>query len=139
MVLAAAVELAQKTGAKLRLFRAVGWPPDIPTGILPASPDLVMKLLESNARNELAALQCAVPDHLCDGAYAIVGVPWDAICRAGIDYDADLIVVGSHGYGALDRLLGTTAAKVVNHADRSVLVVRARKDGPERQTSPDDK
>jgi nucleotide-binding universal stress UspA family protein len=37
----------------------------------------------------------------------------------------DLIVIGSHGYDALDRLLGTTAAKVVNHADRSVLVVRA--------------
>jgi nucleotide-binding universal stress UspA family protein len=37
---------------------------------------------------------------------------------------ADLIVIGSHGYGGLDRVLGTTAARVVNHADRSVLVVR---------------
>ncbi|HVU00723.1 MAG TPA: universal stress protein [Polyangiaceae bacterium] len=32
--------------------------------------------------------------------------------------------MGSHGYGTLDRVLGTTAAKVVNHAARSVLVVR---------------
>ena len=37
---------------------------------------------------------------------------------------ADLIVVGSHGYSGIDHLLGTTAARVVNHADRSVLVVR---------------
>jgi len=33
-------------------------------------------------------------------------------------------VIGSHGYGGLDRLLGTTAARVVNHADRNVLIVR---------------
>jgi nucleotide-binding universal stress UspA family protein len=42
--------------------------------------------------------------------------------------DVDLIVIGSHGYHDADRVLGTTAAKVVNHADHSVLVVRA----PER-------
>jgi nucleotide-binding universal stress UspA family protein len=41
-------------------------------------------------------------------------------------HDVDLIVIGSHGYGALDHVLGTTAAKVVNHADRSVLVVRPK-------------
>jgi nucleotide-binding universal stress UspA family protein len=35
-----------------------------------------------------------------------------------------LIVIGSHGYGGLDRVLGTTAARVVNHALCSVLVVR---------------
>ena len=35
-----------------------------------------------------------------------------------------LIVIGSHGYGGIDHLLGTTAARVVNHADRPVLVVR---------------
>jgi nucleotide-binding universal stress UspA family protein len=34
------------------------------------------------------------------------------------------VVLGSHGYSGFDRILGTTAAKVVNHCDRSVLVVR---------------
>jgi nucleotide-binding universal stress UspA family protein len=38
--------------------------------------------------------------------------------------EAALILIGSHGYSGLDHLLGTTAARVVNHADRSVLVVR---------------
>ena len=37
-------------------------------------------------------------------------------------------VIGSHGYDTMDKLIGTTAAKVVNHAEVSVLVVRA----PER-------
>ena len=35
-----------------------------------------------------------------------------------------MIVLCSHGYGGIDRLIGTTASKVVNLADRSVLVVR---------------
>ena len=55
--------------------------------------------------------------------FARDGVAWDAICTAAKEVDADLIVIGSHGYGVIDRLLGTTAAKVVNHADRSVYVV----------------
>ncbi len=38
----------------------------------------------------------------------------------------DLIVLGSHGYGGIDRLLGTTAAHVANRAERNVLVVHER-------------
>ena len=53
-----------------------------------------------------------------------VGIPWDTICSVAKEEDVDLIVIGSHGYDILDRIVGTTAAKVVNHADRSVLVVR---------------
>jgi nucleotide-binding universal stress UspA family protein len=53
-----------------------------------------------------------------------VGTPWQAICEMAKTENVDLIMVGSHGYQGLDRLIGTTAAKIVNHADRSVLVVR---------------
>jgi nucleotide-binding universal stress UspA family protein len=41
--------------------------------------------------------------------------------------DVDLIVLGSHCYHGLDRVLGTVAAKVVNRADRDVFVVRGRR------------
>jgi nucleotide-binding universal stress UspA family protein len=41
-------------------------------------------------------------------------------------FKADLIVVGSHGYGFFDRmLLGSVSDFVVHHAPCSVLVVRA--------------
>ena len=53
-----------------------------------------------------------------------VGTPWDTICREAKTLDCDLVILGSHGYSGFDRILGTTAAKVVNHCDRSVLVVR---------------
>ena len=56
----------------------------------------------------------------------VVATPWEALCMCAQAHDADLIVIGSHGYGGLDRVLGTTAARVVNHALCSVFVVRCR-------------
>jgi nucleotide-binding universal stress UspA family protein len=53
-----------------------------------------------------------------------LGAPWEAVCSAAREVSADLILIGSHGYSGIDRLLGTTAAKIVNHADRPVLVAR---------------
>jgi universal stress protein F len=125
-VLAAAIDLAQRTAAKVRLLRAVGIPPELPTNLWSISPAQVTETFLATAKRDLEEAAQTVPPAVLDGAWAQVGVAWDVICRAAKDYDADLIVIGSHGYGILDRLLGTTAAKVVNHADRSVYVVRPR-------------
>jgi len=65
-----------------------------------------------------------VPAEVLGGTEVKIGVPWETICEAAREKQADLVVIGSHGYRGLDRLLGTTAAKVVNHAHCSVLVVR---------------
>jgi nucleotide-binding universal stress UspA family protein len=51
---------------------------------------------------------------------------WRSILDAGDGYDADPIVLGSHGYDFLDRVLGTNAAKVANMAHRDVLAVHRR-------------
>lgn len=126
LVLATAVELARRLGAKVRLFRAVGLPTDVPAHLYSISPKSLAELLVDEARKDLLAQSRDVPPDLMDGIYTHVGSPWDGVCRAAIEHDADLIVIGSHGYGTLDRLLGTTAAKVVNHADRPVLVVRPK-------------
>lgn len=124
-VLEAGLDLARRTGAKVRLFRAVGLPHDIPASLYTSiRPNELPGVLLEQAKKDLTALGRDVSPELLDGIDAHVGSPWDGICRAARDYDADLIVIGSHGYGAVDRLLGTTAAKVVNHADRTVLVVR---------------
>jgi len=123
-VLDAAIDLARRTGAKLRLFRSVGLPPELPASLWSLPPAQVTETFLAAAREGLEAAARTVPPELLDGATAQVGVAWDAICNAAREHDVDLIVIGSHGYGILDRLIGTTAAKVVNHADRSVLVVR---------------
>lgn len=127
-VLDAAIALARKTGAKLVLCRSVGVPHDIPSEAYGTSPEELPKLLESRARGDLEKLLAIVPAECRGGVHLVIGNPWPSIERAAREEDVDLIVIGAHGYDALDRVLGTTAAKVVNHADRAVLVVRA----PER-------
>jgi nucleotide-binding universal stress UspA family protein len=123
-VLDAALVVARAFGAKLHLFRAVGLSPDIPAEAYSAAPDLVAQRMVERGQRELEEHAVHVPADLLAGTSATLGTPWQAICDAAKAQSADLIVIGSHGYGGLDRILGTTAAKVVNHADRSVLVVR---------------
>lgn len=123
-VLATAVDLARRSGAKIRLFRAVGIPAELPASFYSMSPNDIPNVLLESARSELATASGDVPPELLEGILTQVGVPWDAICSAAREHDVDLIVIGSHGYSGLDRILGTTAGKVVNHADRSVMVVR---------------
>jgi len=60
--------------------------------------------------------------------------PWRALDRAARELDADLIVCGSRGQGALARtLLGSTSSSLLHHAARAVLVVppeAVKLDGP---------
>ncbi|HEY5921223.1 MAG TPA: universal stress protein [Kofleriaceae bacterium] len=123
-VLAAAAQLAQLAGAKLVLFRAINVPPDLPLDMLTMAPADLEGALRGGAREALDRFAATLPPAVLESIEIEVGIAWDAIVRASRKLDADLIVIGSHGYGGLDRLLGTTAAKVVNHADRNVLIIR---------------
>lgn len=124
-VLAAAAELARRTRAKLVLIRAVSLPAELPPSAYLMGPDEVTKILEKRAQLAVEEAARDVPPDLVERLHVAIGVPWQAICRAAQEEDVDLIIVGSHGYDTLDKVLGTTAAKIVNHADRAVLVVRA--------------
>jgi nucleotide-binding universal stress UspA family protein len=123
-VLEQALLLARPAGARLVLFRAVTLPRQLPQRALCASPDEVERILVDDARNQLEALIGHVPPDVPTAVRVDEGTPWRAILDAARAEDADLIVIGSHGYHGIDRILGTTAARVVDHADRSVLVVR---------------
>lgn len=53
------------------------------------------------------------------------GVPFQEICRAAAEEEADLMVIGSRGRGTLtEAFFGTTAEKVFRHSPVPVLVVR---------------
>ncbi len=125
VVLDAAVALASATGAKLHLFRSVGLPVELPVTVYFAPMDLMATLLAA-ADQGLEQMMAQVPEALRGTYSAQVATPWDGICRQSSVLDVDLIVIGSHGYGGFDFLLGTTAARVVNHCDRSVMVVRSK-------------
>jgi len=67
----------------------------------------------------------------------VVGSPQRAIVEAAKEWGADLILLGTHGYGFWSRaLLGSVSNAVVHHAPCSVLVVR--KKGEARNFSPNE-
>ena len=60
-------------------------------------------------------------------AYVRVGYAFDEIVQMANHFDVDLIIVGSHGYTGITRLLiGSTAQRVVERAPCPVLVVKER-------------
>jgi universal stress protein F len=123
-VLATAITMARAQGARLVLFRSVGLPADVPQDFWKTTDEPLLDVLKRRAKQYLDECVAKVPVETFGGVEVGVGAPWQSICDTARSVEADLIVIGSHGYAGFDRLLGTTAAKVVNHAHCSVLVVR---------------
>jgi nucleotide-binding universal stress UspA family protein len=122
-VLASAAALAESLDASIVLVRATDVPGDLPVEALASDPDAVTSILVDRGRDDLAGL--ADQARVRPRAIRVeVGPAWKVIERVAREEDADLVVVGAHGYGPMERFLGTVAAKVVNRADRPVLVVR---------------
>jgi universal stress protein F len=123
-VLEAAARLAELAGGRLVLYRAITVSPDLPREAFVETSRRLEDVLLANASEDLTRTAARLRPELFDKTMTAFAIPWDGICRAARECEADLIVIGSHGYGGIDRILGTTAGKVVNHADRNVLVVR---------------
>ena len=124
VVLATACDLAQRLAAQLVLFRAVPLPAELPANAMGVTPVALGDLLIEGAKQGLAEVARNLTPSLVASTRVELGSPWRTICETATVEKVDLIIIGSHGYGGLDRVLGTTAGKVVNHADRSVMVVR---------------
>ena len=60
-VLDTALHLAEKTGAKLRLVRAVGLPPEVPMTPFGVSPDGFLEILLEQAKKGLSEQAARVP------------------------------------------------------------------------------
>jgi len=126
-VLDAALELADRFDAQVHLFRSVAVPPEFPAAAhMPA--DGLPEWLEKEGRRARAERAAGHPRARIEAPDMTTSQPWKAILAAAVRIKADLIVIGSHGHGGWDRILGTNASKVADHADRSVLVVHERRD-----------
>ena len=124
-VLKAAVELAESTGAKLVLLRAVGVPVELPIEAYRLSPASLAEVLQQEAERGLLDLSKEVPPTRLESCRVGVGAPWQVVCDAAKELDVDLIVIGSHGRSGVQKLvLGSVAGKVVTLSARPVLVVR---------------
>lgn len=128
-----AVALAQKCGAKLILFHVV----QCPNCSSFDSPPDAEKMMEE-ARQTLDDIARTIPTGVTVEKHVRFGTrePVNEIVEEANNVSADLIVIATHGYSGLKRvLLGSTAERVVRHAPCPVLVVRRPGNGS-AQTPP---
>lgn len=123
------------TGSQLKIVTAYELPPPAPTPYAWAVPAEYFDELERAARTSAQAVLDAAAARLAaslDQSVQVTkgilsGSPRSAITEEANRWQADLIVLGSHGYGAWHRfLLGSVSQAVVSHAKCSVEVVRGR-------------
>ena len=106
-------------GAKIILLNVVEDIPNWAAVELPA--DLLDKSLESS-QEELKAIANATGMKM--QVIVRTGHSYNTILEVAKEKNVDLIIIASHRPGLQDYFLGSTAAKVVRHANCSVLVVR---------------
>jgi nucleotide-binding universal stress UspA family protein len=143
LVLQTALDLARQYNAPVVLFRAVDVPPEFPPAAATHVRDTLGAKLVDDARKELLDLATISKSLGIVASVEVVSAsdPWRAIIHTAEAAGADAIVVGSHGYHAIDRLLGTTAARVADRAQCLVIVVheppapKAVASGPYRKIS----
>jgi len=112
-----AAALAAKFGAKLHLIRVISIPPEFPPAAAASHADDLPAHLEQIAITQLAELSLLAPDLSIPSPIVAIGQqPWRLILEHAQRLGADLIVLGSHGYGGWDRVLGTTAGGATGSA-----------------------
>jgi universal stress protein F len=106
-------------GAKVILLNVVedipNWAAiDLPAGLLEKSVESIRAQLQEIAKASGSKMDVDVR----------TGHSYNTILEVAEKSKADLIIIASHRPGLQDYFLGSTAAKVVRHANCSVLVVR---------------
>ncbi len=99
--------------------------------------DRLYKLGNDFVENATSRLSKAVPQHKIEGK-VLNGPTAETICKMAFAWNADLIVIGSHGrQGFSHFLLGSVAEEVLRHSPCSVEIVKDKRDfvmgvGPQR-------
>lgn len=134
---AAVQEVAGKpwpAGSELRIISVVE-PPLLPTVETWVPPDDYIESLEKAGEAQAEAVIGKAAEHvrreqsdrLRVSTEIVKGHPKHAITDEAEAWQADLIVVGSHGYRGLTKLwLGSVSQAVASHAKCSVEIVRSR-------------
>ncbi len=122
-VLRAAMDVAAQSGGKLNIVTVM---PDFGMSIVGSffSKDHETKMLEA-AQKSLHNFTSKHLDKPEEAQHVIArGNVYEEILIWAGKLNADLIVVGAHRPNAADYLLGPNSARIVRHANVSVLVVR---------------
>lgn len=114
------LKLARHVGGKDARIVALNVVEEIPGYVVVELPEGLVANNIKSARKTLADLAAqAGAEHMVKSGHSST-----TILNYADEIGADLIVIGSHRPGLQDYLLGSTAARVVRHADCAVLVDR---------------
>ncbi len=115
--------LAEKFDARLHVMTVV---PDFGMAIVGTffPKDFEKKALKQANEALHAWVKQRVPAGVIVQHVVAHGTVYEEVLRVAREIDADLIVMASHRPELKDYLLGPNAARIVRHADRSVMVVR---------------
>lgn len=123
---ALALRLSAGTGGHVTLTHVLEVPdhfPEIPETA--PSVERLITLVEEEWTARMAALAARAPD---DASLTTEVITASRVVPALLDLlhdaDADLVVAGTHGTGAVRRLLGSVSQQLLDHAPCSVLLVR---------------
>jgi nucleotide-binding universal stress UspA family protein len=113
------IEIAERYGADIHAIYVV----DTAIYDLEDAPRSIVGLLKEGGRQATAAVAAEARErNLPAETNVLRGRPDEEIIRFADGVDADLIVLGSRGRGAApDRLLGSVAARAIEHAEIPVL------------------
>ena len=119
-------ELARALGAEMALVYVVdsslGYPAD--TGV---SPNELLAIAKQEAKKLVGDFRQRLAPQSAVMEFTLEGGPSAEIVKAAKEWPADIIVIGSHGRGGLQRvLIGSVAEGVMRNAPCPVLVVRAK-------------
>ncbi len=118
----AAERVARLFDAKLRVLYVVEPIPIPPEPVVPYDPRAYEALQVEQFKRDVWSL-VTLPNAQQDIRYGPVAA---AIAATADDWEADLLVLGSHGKGWVDRLLiGSVTERVLNHLPTATLVIPA--------------
>ena len=121
-----AAQLATLTDGAVRMIHVL---PQIPYGFQDFLPPHVIANQEKAAASQFQEL--AKRANIPPGRFSYTvrsGTVYDEVLAEAEGWGADLIIVGSHSPSMSTYLLGSSAQKIVRHANCSVLVARPHKD-----------
>lgn len=121
--LPAAVNMCREQNAKLHVMTVI---PNYGSALVGSffPSDFVEKALQATEVELEKFVAEHVPSDLSAGSTAVSGTIYKRILAVADKQGCDLIIVASHRPETKDYLLGPNAARVVRHANQSVLVVR---------------
>lgn len=114
--------LAQALGAPVHVLHTVGIEGEAHEHLDEKTPAEVRAHAVQAAERDLRTVIQGRPAE----AHVLVAAPVSGICAFAKERDARVLVIGTHGYGAFEKLLGTTASRLVEQAPCDVYVVRSR-------------